>query len=492
MIEPIWATQVRLSTVLIAIMSVYRIALRAIVDVCVSQAAWIWVSGFRKGTREAKLKDFAMFDEASRGLWGGLVLLWRLKGSHFACVGVAIGLLIQGFETFSSQMVSYDAIPIPKPTLPPPRAESWHSVVPDGSSLFLNLSTRAAIYDGILAASVSEPVVTCDTGNCTWPIYPSLAVCGSCSEAQFNTSCHDDCVYSMDSGTSLYVPTSDVFESRFTVASSSEQNRLRRDTVSRAVISTFDMMSLQRSRQKPKTQAYRCELWFCLQSYSMTATNGVGNRTVVDEWSYSMFSADNSEYVFLDIPAEMNTDALAKYSVPEDAVETLGNFMNKLMIGNATRVGSTATFDNDWIEAMEDAATKNLTKWISNLAASLTMDIQQTGAVDPERNFEYNGTAFQLLPLVVVNWYWVTYPISLMILAILYLMQTVWTTARDEVCAWKCEALPMLFCHVSKTIFEQVGDGMDAPGGLNRRVGQTEVELVREAGQWLFREPTNE
>lgn len=66
-------------------MSVYRLALKAIIESCIGQGAWIWVSGFRKGKTEAKLEDFKMFDEASRGLYGALVLLWRLKAR---CVNV--------------------------------------------------------------------------------------------------------------------------------------------------------------------------------------------------------------------------------------------------------------------------------------------------------------------------------------------------------------------------------------------------------------------
>lgn len=81
-VEPSWTRDIQLSTVLIAIMSIYRIALKAIIESCVSQGAWIWVSGFRKGTTEAKLEDFKMFDEASRGLYGALVLLWRMKARY--------------------------------------------------------------------------------------------------------------------------------------------------------------------------------------------------------------------------------------------------------------------------------------------------------------------------------------------------------------------------------------------------------------------------
>jgi hypothetical protein len=77
-----------------------------------------------------------------------------------------------------------------------------------------------------------------------------------------------------------------------------------------------------------------------------------------------------------------------------------------------------------------------------------------------------------------------------MFIAFAYLTQTVWTTARDQVAAWKGDSLPMLFAHIDKGIHRVVRNGMDIPEGLNDRVGRTRVELVRkDNGQWLFRLP---
>lgn len=77
---PHWNSNLQYGTVIIAIMSCFRIALKAVLESCISQGAWIWVSGFRKGSVEAKIEDFKMFDEAATGLWGSLVLIWRMRG----------------------------------------------------------------------------------------------------------------------------------------------------------------------------------------------------------------------------------------------------------------------------------------------------------------------------------------------------------------------------------------------------------------------------
>jgi hypothetical protein len=73
-LEPRFGTGsgLELSTVIIAVMTVFRVALSAIVETALSQGAWIWVSAARqqrkKKTEPARLEDFKMFNEASRGL----------------------------------------------------------------------------------------------------------------------------------------------------------------------------------------------------------------------------------------------------------------------------------------------------------------------------------------------------------------------------------------------------------------------------------------
>ncbi|KAI1502948.1 hypothetical protein F5X99DRAFT_426539 [Biscogniauxia marginata] len=473
----------QLSTVVIAVMSVFRLALKGVVETCVSQGAWIWVSGFRKGRTEARLEDFKMFDEASRGLYGSLVLIWRLKASHLACAGAAITILIQGFETFSSQMLQTNEQPTifinassmnASPAPPPLRAEAWHNVVPRGFSndMSLGLSTKAAIYDSIIAGSMSDLPVSCSTANCTWPIFPTLAICGSCTESDYSPHCgsQDDCSYSMPSGTSISSIGAGPSEYHFTVARSNGSSDYFNET-SRAVFSVFDMI------------------------YNVTVTNGIIESSMIANWSKTEFAPESSahfdEYTFIDIPPELHVNNQTRYSISSESIGALKSFMDTIMWGNASEIAGVVDYSSDWVQAMQNA-TSDLAGWMSRLSLSMTNDVRVSGTLDTTKILDYSGTAYMMASHVDVNWYWVVYPMLLMVLAFCYLAQTVWRTARDQVCAWKGDSLPMLFCHVSKSIHAQVRNGMDVPEGLNDRVGRTEVELVRkEDGQWLFREPRN-
>lgn len=81
-LAPTFAPGIKLDMSVIAIMTLIRVTLGSIFEACICQGAWVWVSKAHQArTRNrARLEDFKLFDEASRGFLGSLVLLWRLKG----------------------------------------------------------------------------------------------------------------------------------------------------------------------------------------------------------------------------------------------------------------------------------------------------------------------------------------------------------------------------------------------------------------------------
>ncbi|KAM3524069.1 hypothetical protein MY4038_007892 [Beauveria bassiana] len=159
-----------LDMVVIALVTVARVGVGNVVEACIAQGAWIWVAKThqRRTNTVARLEDFKLFDEASRGFLGSAALIWRMKGLHLSCIGAAIILFTH--------------------------------------DLTLQLSTKAAIYTGIIADEIPVLLPTCSTGNCSWPIFPSLAVCGECTPKTVLIECSDEiCVYNVSSNTSIKV-----------------------------------------------------------------------------------------------------------------------------------------------------------------------------------------------------------------------------------------------------------------------------------------------
>ncbi|KAK3950306.1 hypothetical protein QBC32DRAFT_372077 [Pseudoneurospora amorphoporcata] len=104
---------VQFDSVLIVMVTIFRISLTGFVGSCLSQGAWLWVSEIsqQRYNHDAPLSDFSVFDGSSRGMRGSLKLLWRMKLKHLGCLGALIIILSHWFETFSQQMVLFEQRP---------------------------------------------------------------------------------------------------------------------------------------------------------------------------------------------------------------------------------------------------------------------------------------------------------------------------------------------------------------------------------------------
>lgn len=73
-----------LDMVVIAMVTVSRVAIGSVVEACISQCAWIWISKTHqlRTNTVARLEDFKLFDEASRGFLGSVALVLRMKGLY--------------------------------------------------------------------------------------------------------------------------------------------------------------------------------------------------------------------------------------------------------------------------------------------------------------------------------------------------------------------------------------------------------------------------
>ena len=65
---------VTLNTLVSVLSTISRAALLLAVSECISQLKWIWYLN-----KYRPLEDLDVFNDASRGAWGGLQLLWKIN-----------------------------------------------------------------------------------------------------------------------------------------------------------------------------------------------------------------------------------------------------------------------------------------------------------------------------------------------------------------------------------------------------------------------------
>ncbi|PNP83825.1 hypothetical protein FNYG_02513 [Fusarium nygamai] len=228
--EPIskWnKTYISLNTAVSILAGTSRACLAFAISMCLSQGKWNWLSGAAQ-----PLVDFDRFDAASRGAWGSLRLLQScIRRPHWTSMGALTGIALLAFEPFTQAVLAIEGKEVSLGHLD--YAKAAHSSndtlqtfgnVPqigrstrldgapwDGASTGVSAvpfpgphnttmefmarrfsfniqedtGMKAAIWNGfspLTAPQNLRPAFACATGNCTWPVFPSIAVCSKCRD----------------------------------------------------------------------------------------------------------------------------------------------------------------------------------------------------------------------------------------------------------------------------------------------------------------------
>lgn len=127
-----------------------------------------------------------MFDDSSRGPLGSITLLRHHKGRSVVSLGAIILVLMLAFDPFIQQILSY---PVETTTEQPQTTNTTGSenlaFAPQikyfDSANVPKTDWNGASYRGVWSSDFGiQP--QCPSGNCTWPIYKSLAMCSKCAD----------------------------------------------------------------------------------------------------------------------------------------------------------------------------------------------------------------------------------------------------------------------------------------------------------------------
>jgi hypothetical protein len=167
------------------------------VSEALGQLKWSWFLEHSK-----QMWDFEIFDNASRGPWGSMLLLIRTKGRALAALGAMIMLCSLALDPFFQQVVSFPDrwvlqdtwSAIPRAVYFNPR---YNPTFFQGLEDQQNEQNMAAIVVPFMYDNGTQPVpfgngtrpeipLSCPTSNCTWPEYETLAVCSKCTSIEVN------------------------------------------------------------------------------------------------------------------------------------------------------------------------------------------------------------------------------------------------------------------------------------------------------------------
>ncbi|KAF4479014.1 hypothetical protein CGGC5_v012698 [Colletotrichum fructicola Nara gc5] len=433
----------------IAILATFcRSALMVSIAACLAQSKWNSMSG-RK--RDYRLQDIAAFEAASRGMGGSLQVLARFKGTHIACLEGVLTIATLGIGISAQQLITLriDNVPdLDASGLPAPGPAFLRTATAygSGSSRELPLSTDLALSVGFLSTHVNFPEVICPTGNCTWPIIPTIGICGACDNATSHIKVLDrdpnSCGVVLSEGAKFgFRPCDDIEDKLEYQYFSMRTLKFAKDT---------DMVPFPGGPREER-------LIFGEFAVIGTILNALRHRT------------------FQKLPDSFSADPDEKFTVIEPF--TLWD-----LDGNVTMTWSKGNnkFDDGRMargQALHEAFG-DMDSFIAKVARSLSNNVR-ANSTSTMRGAWYRGTSYTNQISIIVRWPWITFQVVMVLLSFFYLVAEMIRTARKpDVRPWKDDALVPLWIELDKDMREQAAEGLVEPDGIRRRIGKDSVQLL--------------
>ncbi|KAI1384398.1 uncharacterized protein F4822DRAFT_362569 [Hypoxylon trugodes] len=183
-----WNRRIQPNTIISILTTVIRSSMMIPVASCIGQYKW-W--HFR---RPEKLKDLQSLDEASRGPWGSLMLLFDIKlwGPTIAFYLGAVTILALGIEPSAQQILAFPTrqAQLPNITAGIGAVTNWttEASASTDTSLPWTRFKAAVLNGGIGSPQPADFYCPTPATQCSWDDFTTLALCGDITDFCNNTS----------------------------------------------------------------------------------------------------------------------------------------------------------------------------------------------------------------------------------------------------------------------------------------------------------------
>lgn len=179
---PQWPYSISVNSLIAVLTVIMKAAVLLVTAEGLSQLKWQWFG------RERPLVDLVTYDKASRGPWGSLELMLKLRHHHIVTsIGAFVTVMALAIDPVTQQILRYYSCSILNDGVNAtiPRTSAYDTV---GVRIITVLNTldigmQSAINSGLYNPTMSKDVsFNCPTGNCTFPsTYRSVGYCSKCT-----------------------------------------------------------------------------------------------------------------------------------------------------------------------------------------------------------------------------------------------------------------------------------------------------------------------
>ena len=345
---------------------------------------------------------------------------------------------------------------------------------------------KAAIYNGIFDIEGKAELAishSCQTGNCSWASFSSLAVCSKCEDISSYIQKTRDCDrdgcwrYTLPDGPQLSGSGRQINTSVTNISSSLAGIE--------ASLLKFSILTTNKTEASSGPTATECAMWYCIKNYTASVTDGVISESVLSTWRNDSASLSSGSDLYFTPPdsSTNSTNDPTTFRVTWLAAQALHSFMSETLTGSGL-INSSNSSGSRFTSAVMQALllnAPNITSRIDNLATSMSNNIQEQ-----ENAFSNhaNGTAWKSETWVQVRWGWFAFPATVVVLSSLFLLGTILETANRDVMIWKSNNLALLFHGKGLKLSGDEHTPANRLSEITERAGEVEVELVKVFQDW--------
>ncbi|KAF7518915.1 hypothetical protein G7054_g13272 [Neopestalotiopsis clavispora] len=472
---------ITLNTLIAILSTLSRSTLLVPVTSCISQLKWIHLVAASRPLREVQV-----FDDASRGPWGSLELIWKLHiKTKLATWGSVITILTLAMGPFTQQLLSYPSRSVVSGTATYYTGHIYDSAWGQSRTMqigggrissTMGPKMQGAILSGLF--NLSYPVqFTCTTGNCRWDQFSTLAVTSSCHNVTSDTTvmCGSygaalHCNYTTPAG--FFIESSSwMMDSESATLFNYTAFEPSFESTSRPINSTlarFALANLQGNFNMSNPVVLECDIRLCARvTRNLTVTNGTLDAGISDnielegvpglyEENLELGVAGVRDWYTFNITGDHPTfPGNRTFSYHMIDIEDVKLFLYDIFTSSGLGEGifTANELEEDFFTSSKVeqgvgvnpyywplADSSDRSKTVADISQSMSYAIAQAPSGE-----KLEGKAFVSELYIRVQWPWIILPLAEVVMSISLLVCTLAYTRHKGVPAWKSSGIvPLL------------------------------------------------
>lgn len=529
---PSFPHDLTLNTIISILSAASKSSMIYAVTASIGQLKWNWYYA-----RKEQLQHIQLFDDASRGPWGSMMMLFSHKGWSLASLGALITLLALAFDPFMQQILRYPIRQAPSPSKVATVKQARSFLIPE-----IDTSYMKAISTGIWSdEAVFNP--SCPSGNCTWTPFRSVGWCSKCEDvtsAATLVGCTDvpvdtnitepqatPCHVALPQGRRSEVPImlypAKGDGSLNPVNTSSVVMELPTDIIwpltpgwkgkpsanevyagihGPLVVMAYAQLGRPHSTIEVETspesglkvdKVTECALTLCERTYNVSVSSGIPSVDVLsvdygETFNYTANGINNKESVTCWKPSGGNPN-LSKYeayafSDPNEfsfcPVEDYSISIPSYIKGNTTSPWTWLVQERKWRSPAGDTLSSHAVNKI--IYSSLDEVMSNIANAMTKLSLEIsettvNGTVEVSEVYVAVSWAWISLPATVLALGVTFLGLTILATRHQNLSLWKSAILPVLYHGLDDELVDEYKNEQTTVSKMERSAQSVDVKL---------------